>query len=335
MKYFVTGATGFIGGDLARQLVKAGHEVVVLARTLSRAKDLADLGITVHQGDIVDKESMRAPMTGVDGVYHIAAWYKVGARDKAEAERINVGGTRNVLELMKELSIPKGVYTSTLAINSDTHGRVVDETYRYDGPHLSEYDRTKWAAHYEVALPMIQQGLPLVIVQPGLVYGPGDTSALHTTLVDYLRRRLLVAPQKTAYCWGYVEDTARGHILAMDKGKPGESYIIAGPVHTLIDALKIAEQITGVPGPRLHPSPGLLKLAAALSGVVGAVVPLPELYTAEMLRVSAGVTYLGTSEKAKRELGFKVRPLEEGLRETLLHEKRLLGMELGEQARVS
>ncbi len=91
-------------------------------------------------------------------------------------ERIHVQGTRNVLELMRELDIPRGVYTSTLAVFSDTKGRLVDETYRHNGPWLSLYDRTKWLAHYRVAEPMIRQGLPLVIVQPGLVYGPGDTS---------------------------------------------------------------------------------------------------------------------------------------------------------------
>jgi nucleoside-diphosphate-sugar epimerase len=331
MKYFVTGATGFIGGNLVRQLIAAGHEVTTLARTPSKANDLVDLGVGVHEGDITDKESLRKPMTGVDGVYHVAAWYKVGARDKSQAERINVGGTRNVCEMMKELGIPKGVYTSTLAVFSDTHGRIVDESYRYDGPHLSEYDRTKWLAHYEVALPLMKQGLPLVIVQPGLVYGPGDASSLHTTLISYLQRRLPMVPQKTAYCWGHVEDTARGHVLAMEKGKPGESYIIAGPAHTVVAALELAEEITGVPTPRLHPTPGIMKLSAALMGIVGAVMPLPELYSAEVLRLSAGVTYYGSNDKARRELGFAPRPLDQGLRETLRYEMRLLGMEPKQQ----
>src|SRR5579884_4023999 len=124
-------------------------------------------------------------MAGADGVFHIAGWYKIGTRDKSEGERINVLGTRNVLEVMRELGIPKGVYTSTLAVFSDTRGRLVDETYQYTGKHLSEYDRTKWVAHYEVAEPMIARGLPLVIVQPGLVYGPGDTSGVRTTFVQY------------------------------------------------------------------------------------------------------------------------------------------------------
>jgi nucleoside-diphosphate-sugar epimerase len=196
MKYFVTGATGFVGGHVARQLIAAGHEVVAVVRTPAKAHDLA--GVILHQGDVTEKESMRAPMQGVDGVFHIAGWYKVGVRDKTPGEKINVEGTRNVLELMRELSIPRGVYTSTLAINSDTHGKLVDESYHYTGSHLSEYDRSKWAAHYEVAEPMIAEGLPLTIVMPGLIYGPGDTSSARTTFLQYLQRKLPFIPTVTA-----------------------------------------------------------------------------------------------------------------------------------------
>jgi nucleoside-diphosphate-sugar epimerase len=167
MKYLVTGATGFIGGRVARQLVAAGHQVVTVARTPEKAGDLAALGVEIHKGDITDKESLRAPMTGVEGVFHIAAWYEIAQKDSSMAQRINVDGTRNVLEMMRDLHIPKGVYTSSIAVNSNTHGKLVDESYRYDGPHLSEYDRTKWEAHYRVAEPMMRAGLPLVIVQPG------------------------------------------------------------------------------------------------------------------------------------------------------------------------
>jgi nucleoside-diphosphate-sugar epimerase len=218
MKYFVTGATGFIGGHVTRQLLAAGHEVITLARTPSAAQALVALGVKVHAGDITDKESLRAPMTGVDGVFHIAAWYKIGARDTNQAEPINVGGTRNVLLTMQELGIPKGVYTSTLTVFSDTRGQMVDESYQYTGTSfVSEYDRTKWKAHYEVAGPLIQAGLPLVIVLPGLVYGPGDTSVVHEAWVTYLRGKLPMTLSGTTYCWGHVDDTAHGHILAMEQ----------------------------------------------------------------------------------------------------------------------
>lgn len=322
MRLLITGATGFIGGELTRQLRSAGHEVVALVRSLSSADVLKRLGVELHVGDIRNKDSLRRPMTGVDGVFHVAAWYKLGVREPA-AEAINVDGTRNVLEVMRELRIPRGVYTSTLAVFSDTHGQLVDESYRHNGPYLSVYDRTKWRAHYEVALPMIAEGLPLTIVMPGLVYGPGDTSGVRTMIRQYLEGKLPAIPGRTAFCWAHVEDTARGHASAMEQGKPGETYIIAGPPHTLVQAFELAASVTGLPAPRTIP-PGVLRAAAAVMAVVETVVTVPSGYAAESLRVLAGVTYLGSNAKARRELGYDPRPLEVGWRETIEHERRLL-----------
>lgn len=324
MKYFITGATGFIGGRVARQLREAGHEVVAVVRNPAKARDLADSGVSVHQGDVTDKESMRTPMAGADGVFHIAAWYKIGVRDKSDAIPINVGGTRNVLELMQELSIPKGVYTSTLGVNEDTGGKLVDETYRYSGPFYSAYTRTKAEAH-RLADTFIANGLPLIIVMPGLTYGPGDASAVHVTLVQYIQRQLPIIPRQTAFCWAHVDDLARAHILAMEKGKPGETYIIGGPMHTFVDGIKIAEQITGIPAPRAAPA-GMFKAMSVVMGLVEKIVPLPEAYTQEGLRGIAGMRYMGDNRKARHKLGYTPRPLEEGLAETLRHEMKLLGM---------
>ena len=152
MKYFVTGATGFIGGKLVRELVSAGHEVVALVRNPQKAQDLNELGIILKQGDITDIESLRASMKDVDGVFHIAAWYKVGHKDKSMAYDINVKGTNNVLDVMAELGIKKGVYTSTLAVNSDTQGQIVNEEYYFDGKHLKLW---------EVLLPHVLQHIYL------------------------------------------------------------------------------------------------------------------------------------------------------------------------------
>ena len=330
MKYFVTGATGFIGGRVATQLLAAGHSVVTLARTPSKAAGLAQQGVVVHAGDITDKASLRAPMTGVDGIFHIAGWYKIGQRHakraKRDAERINIAGTRNVLEVMRELGIPKGVYTSTCLVYSDTHGQTVDETYAYHGPWLSDYERTKWTAHFEVADPMIQQGLPLVIVQPDAVYGPGDTSQTHDLLVRYLQRQLPIAPPKTALCWTHVDDIAAGHLLAMERGQAGQSYILAGVCSLFVDLLRLAETITGIPAPRLQPPPALLKLSAAMIKPLEAFLPVPPLFGSESLRSIAGVTYTASDRKARQALGFTARSLEDGLSETLIAELTRLKM---------
>jgi nucleoside-diphosphate-sugar epimerase len=322
MKYFLTGATGFLGGVLARQLREDGHEVHASIRSPQKASELQSLGVKLFTGDVTDKESMREAMQSVDGVFHVAGWYKIGVRDKSDAERVNVQGTRNVLELMKELRIPKGVYTSTLAINSDTHGQLKDEKYHFTGKHLSEYDRTKAAAH-EIAKEFIADGLPLVIVMPGGIYGPGDTSVLRRTLIDFLQGKLPMLPTKAGICWAHVDDTAYGHILAMQKGVPGETYIIAGEPCTYQDAFQLASHITGKSAPATVPYQ-ILKGMSVLVKPFDSIAP--EVYRSEPLRVLAGTTYWGDNSKAKRFLGYNPRPLTEGLESTLRHEMSLLGM---------
>lgn len=322
MKYFVTGGTGFVGGRLVRKLCEAGHEVHACVRDLVKAKDLEAIGVKLFKGDVTDKESMREGMQGVDGVFHVAGWYKIGVRDKTDGERVNIRGTRNVLELMQELKIPKGVYTSSLVVNSDTKGEMKDESYHYTGQHLSEYDRTKAVAH-EIAREFIAKGLPLVIVMPGLIYGPGDTSVLHTNIQDFLNQKLPMLPSQTTLCWAHVDDIVQGHILAMEKGKIGETYIIAGEPCTVVEAFRLASEITG------KRAPGIVsyKIMKVLSVLVKPFDNfLPETYTSEGLREIAGPTYLGDNSKAKRELGYNPRPLREGWGETLRHEMKLLSM---------
>ncbi len=311
---------------MVRQLREVGHEVRALVRDPSKAGELSKLGVELYPGDIREPTTMRTPMADVDGVFHIAAWYKVGSDEQAYAQSINVAGTRNVLRLMKTLKIPRGVYTSTVAVFSDTHGQLVDESYRYDGPMLSEYERTKHEAHYRVALPMMEDGLPLTIVMPGVVYGPGDRSPLADAFEQYLQGRLPVAPTGTRFCWAHVDDIARGHILAMDKGQPGESYILAGEPYGFLEALQLAEGITGRKAPRIHVPPGPLRALASVMEKVERVLPIPGTYRSDSLRSTAGVTFTARADKAHRELGWRSRPLEEGLRETLTHQMRELGL---------
>lgn len=326
MRFFVTGGTGFVGGTLVRRLLAEGHEVVALARSEAKGAPLVQLGAECAVGDITVKDSMASAMEGVDGIFHVAGWYRVGVRDKRAAALVNVQGTRNVLELMAELETPRGVYTSTLAVFSDTHGAVMDESYRPEGPFLSVYDRTKWQAHYEVAEPLMQEGLPLTIVLPGMVYGPGLPGPLGPFWDQYFRGKLRFLPRRSAYCWGHVDDIADGHLRAMEKGKPGESYIIGGPPHTLVEAFDIAEEITGIPGPRRRVSPGFMRTLAAVSRIGGGLAFWSEADRAEMYRVGAGVTYLGRSAKAEGALGYRPRSLEAGLQDVLPGEMRRRGL---------
>lgn len=317
-KYFLTGATGFVGGALAKQLRNAGHKVIAIVRNPDKGNDLKAIGVTVVKGDVTEKESMRDAMRGCDGVYHVAGWYKVGVKDKTPGYQINVLGTKNVLELMQELKIEKGVYTSTLAINSDTHGVQHDENFHFTGKHISEYDKTKAEAH-DIAEQFIKAGLPLVIVMPGLIYGPNGTSLSDDALRLYLQKKLPMIPAKSAYSWAHVDDIAHAHILAMQKAQPGSTYIICGPSHTFSEALDIAKNITGIRKPLVVP-PVMLKITAFFSSLVDGFINLPEMYNSEALRVQAGTTYLGDNTKAKKDLGYNPRPLEVGLKETLEYE---------------
>ncbi|HEY6074866.1 MAG TPA: NAD-dependent epimerase/dehydratase family protein, partial [Anaerolineales bacterium] len=246
MRYFVTGATGFLGRELVRRLLSQGHEIRALVRDRVRASELDEA--ILFEGDVTEKESMREGMQGVDGLFHVAGWYKIGTRDKRPGELVNVQGTRNVLELMRELEVPKGVYVSSLAVHSNTHGRIIDESYRFTGRHLSEYDRTKAAAH-DLAMEMISQGLPLVIGMPGVIYGPGDQSSFGNSLQAYLRRDLPMVPRGSGACFTYVKDVAQGLILCMEKGRKGESYHLCGEPAYFVDVFNLAEEITAIPAP--------------------------------------------------------------------------------------
>lgn len=330
MAYFVTGATGLIGTHIVEQLVEEGHDVVALTRSRSNASHLPN-AVSVVEGDITEKESMREPMDGTDGVFHIAAWFYVGPgpRQTNKAERINVQGTRNVLELMEELDIPKGVYTSTVGVYPGTSGRTVDETIDPECPEFAVYFRTKWEAHFEVAKPMMEDGLPLVIVQPGAVYGPHDKlyGSVRAAFRDYLQEDLPMVPRDWTLSFDFAPDAARAHLLAMKKGQPGEEYIVASEPRTMSDVFGCAEEITGIPAPRTAPDWLFGGLATLMRGVEQVTTP-PEGLEAEMMDFFAGRQYLVDNSKAKRELGLEHRPLEEGLREYLAWEIDQLGMDL-------
>lgn len=316
MEYFVTGSTGLVGSHVVHQLVDEGHDVVALTRRRSNASHLPD-ETTVVEGDITDKESLREPMAGVDGVFHIAGWAYIGpGPDNVEkAERINVEGTRNVLELLDELDIDKGVYTSTAGLYTDGSTGTVDESYTPSPPE-SVYLRTKWEAHYEVAKPMMEDGLPLVVVLPGNIFGRWDKpyGTTRGVLRGYLEGELPMVPRNWAFPYEYAEDTARSHILAMENGDPGEEYIIADDSLTLEELFAISESITGVPVPQTAP-PWLFSAFASGMRLVERVTTPPEGFESETLEFLSGNSVRVDNSKAKRDLGIEHRPLEDGLRE--------------------
>lgn len=329
MKYFVTGATGSIGSYLVRDLVDDGHDVRALTRDRANANHLPPEAEIV-EGDITSKESIRQPMDGVDGVFHLASWFYVGpGRDHVEtAERINIEGTRNVFDLIAELDIPKAVYTSTIGIYGDTGGELIDESYHSSDPLPGVYFRTKWEAHFQVAKPRMDDGLPLVVVLPGIVFGQYDKEygSARAAMRDYLRGDLPFIPRGFIAPWEHGEDTARAHVRAMEAGTPGEEYIISPDPVSMVELFEHAEEITGISAPRAV-SPVLFGALARVMDVVERVSTPPEGMEAENLRFLAGNKVPVDNTKAKRELGIEHRPLAEGLRDYLEWEMDQLGIQ--------
>ena len=308
----MTGATGFLGGVLARMLVDGGHDVAALARTPEAATDLRDLGVTLVPGDLDDAAALARLLDGADGFFHVAGWFKYGRREREALHAVNVQGTRNALEAARRAGV-RTVYTSTVALNSDTRGEVVDESYRFTGKHLTEYDRTKGLAH-EVALEYAADGLPVVIVQPSVIYGPGDTSTLGEISRRVAAGRFTPGPKGGGVSWTHVEDVAAGHLLAMEKGVPGESYILAGERATHQQALTDLARMTGGRAPMFLPR-GLVRTMARLNGGLERLVKLPDDLTREAM-LAATATYYGDSAKAQRDLGWHARSLQQGFADT-------------------
>ena len=311
MHYFVTGATGFLGGYVTAELLEGGHAVTALVTDRDDARDIAEYGVRPHVGSLLDKESLRRGMRQADGVFHLAG-HRILYAERKTAEAVNLAGTRNVLELVREHGIHRAVVTSAIAVFSDTKGESVDESYRFKGTHLTEYDRIKAAVHYDVALPMMEKGLPAILLLPGAIYGPRDTSLMADVMTRYLLGRGHFVAARTAYCWAHVEDVARAHLLAMQFGKVGETYIVGGDPYKVREVLTRAGQLVGRRLPPLPVPPWMVRPAAVLSRGAAAIIPRLR-PTADRLRVATGITYLASDAKARAELGFAPRSLDEGL----------------------
>ena len=318
MRAFVTGATGFIGGHLARKLRERGDDVVALVRSPAKAARVRELGCEIVEGDLSDEGAIRKGLDGCDAAFHVAAMYEVGipASRCPEMHDANVDGTRRVIDTAVEAGVQRIVYVSTVGVFGDTKGRIVDETYeREPTGYMSCYEETKFLAH-ELAKERIGKGAPVVIVQPGGVYGPGDPSVIGT-LIGLVRRfglPFLVFPD-AGFNFVHVEDVAEGIILAHDKGQVGESYILGGEIVTMRDALERICRISGKRVPKRVLPGSLMRLSIPFGPVIGKLTGLPP--NMRELLENANATFYATDAKARRELGYAPRDVEAGLTETL------------------
>ena len=322
----MTGGTGFIGGEIVRQLRERGDEVACLVRTPQKGQATAALGCELVAGDLGDSRAIREGMQGCDAAIHAAAMYEVGipASQRPAMREANVGGTERVLRAALEAKVAKVVYVSTVGAFGNTHGKVVDESYEHPGKEFTScYEETKWEAH-QIARRMIRdEGLPCVIVQPGGVYGPGDTSSIGELLNQFLSGKMPLIPfPELGICLSHVEDIAAGIVLALDRGKPGETYVLSGPVTTVREAIDVVAKVTDRKAPKHAIPTPLMKAMVPIGPLVGKMMGQPP-NLRELISSADGVTFWASHEKASRELGYEPRGLEQGLRETLEAEGRL------------
>jgi len=270
MTCFVTGATGFIGANLAHELVARGHRVRALMRPESDLRGLAGVEVERVDGELSERPRLEQAMRGCDWCFHVAASYHLWLRDYGPMYAANVDGTRNVLEAAATAGCKRIVYTSTvgcIGLPEGGHGELIpsDETCQNSEAQMSNhYKRSKWQAE-QVALELAANGLPIVIVNPSAPVGPRDVKPTPTgkVIVDFLNRAM-PAYLDTGLNWVHVRDVAIGHILAAERGRLGERYILGNAQGnwTMKQALDVLQEITGVPAPKMR-IPYFVALAAA------------------------------------------------------------------------
>jgi dihydroflavonol-4-reductase len=317
-KILVTGASGFVGSAVARSLLEAGYSVRALMRPSSTRFHLADLGLEYVEGDLRNQQSISAAMSGVDYLFHVAADYRLWARDRNEIFQSNVSGTRIIMEEAARAGVKRIVYTSSVATLKIPDDGSADETMPLpDGGGIGTYKRSKVAAERLVEAMVAERGLPVVIVNPSTPIGPRDVKPTPTgrIIIEAATGRM-PAFLDTGLNLVHVDDVAAGHLLALRRGRVGERYILGGENMALADMLAIIAKLVGRRPPRLQlPRLPLMPLAYAAEAVAQITGREP-FVTVDGLRMAKYRMYF-TAAKAERDLGFKARPAIEALEDAI------------------
>jgi dihydroflavonol-4-reductase len=305
MDALVTGGTGFIGTNVARELLGAGATVRVLARPRSDRRALADVKVEIVDGDLLDPASVRRAVHGVQAVYHVAADYRLWTPDPAAVYRTNVEGTRAVLEASGEAGVRRIVHTSSVgALGIPRDGRPgTEQTPVTLADMVGHYKRSKFLAE-QLALDFARRGLPVVVVNPSAPVGPWDVKPTPTgqMVVDFMRGRM-VASLDTGLNVVHVRDVARGHLLAAERGAPGERYILGHRDLSLAEIFGILADITGRRPPRVRVPYAMAWLGAACCEGVSRVTGRPPAVPLTAVRMARKRMYFSPA-RAVRELGL-------------------------------
>jgi farnesol dehydrogenase len=319
VKVLVTGATGYLGSHVAARLVAAGHSVQALVRPGGEVRLPA--GCRPIAGDLLDAASVRRAISGCDALVHLAALVTMWVRDPRDFDRVNVEGLSVALRAAEDAGVGRIVCTSSIVALGPTDGEVRDEDReRTDLRFHTDYERSKWIAD-RMARDKAASGLPLVAVYPGVIYGPGaptQGNLLDRTLRSFAagRLRFRLGRGDRRICYAYVEDVARGHLLALERGRPGRGYVLGGENITQDRLFEILREVTGVepPGTAVPYWAGelmglVLRGAAWISGIPPAF--------SDGVVATFRHEWAYSSARAERELGYRITSLREGLRRTL------------------
>jgi len=311
MPTLVTGATGFLGSHIVRKLAGRGDKVRILLRQSSKTVNIDGIDVEKVYGDVTDMESVRKAMEGCDTLYHAAGIVSFKQADYKKMEAVNVGGTYNVFTAAMEAGVKKAVYTSSIAAIGLKPGKEIsDENTPFDlkGTDI-EYILSKYRAEQE-ALRFVEKGLPLVIVNPSLVIGAGDVYVSTTGIILWYCKRRLPGYTDGGINLVDAEDVAEGHLLAAEKGRIGEKYILSNRNITIKELFEVMEKVTGIPRPKLKiPYPLAYAGAYMAEKIFGISAPNYVAMDIDSIKGSKHFWYVDNS-KAVRELGFKPVPLE-------------------------
>jgi len=318
MTTLIAGATGFLGSHIVKKLVKRGEKVKVLLRKTSNTSNIENIDFERVYGDILDGNSIKDALEGCDTLYHTAGLTSSKKADYKKMEDINIKGTINVLSAALESGIKKAVYTSSVAaIGADSAGGVINEntTFMLENEGI-QYVNTKYHAEKE-ALKIYEKGLPLVIVNPSVVLGPGDIYLSTTGLIIRYCKKRIPGYLDSGFNVVDVEDVAEGHILAAEKGRTGERYILGNKNITILELFKLMEEITGIPSPKMKfPYFFALTMGFIVERILGISLPNFSAMDIDTVKLSKFNWYCD-STKAIRELGFPQTPIEETLEKTV------------------
>ena len=309
----VTGATGFLGSHVARQLAARGERVRVLARPANNRRALADLPFEIAEGDLRDPVSLEKAVAGVSRVFHVAADYRLWTRNPSEIYESNVTGTRNLLQAARRAGVERFIYTgtvATIAVDRPSLGNVLpnETTETTVDEMIGHYKKSKWMAENEVRA-AARDGMPAVIVMPTTPIGPGDWKPTPTgkIIVDFLTGKM-PGYVHTGLNFVGVEDAAAGHLLVADKGKLGERYLIGAENLTLKQLLDVLARISGLRAPRLRIPHAAALLAAYADTAISRMRGREPGIQIEGVKIARHMMFVDCS-KAQRELGFAPGPV--------------------------